>query len=147
MQENKGVEWAGQDRSFKNLPFCSKLPASRKASTTSRSGTSLPRSANSLTARSFLPKQSICSTTTLVKTFIQAPPTLKNHGAQLLTSHLINPALENYEESDRYCVETEEDVVAVHGIHSVGIQLQELLLCSGKKRQMVARSDLEDGLC
>lgn len=46
-------------------------------------------------------------------------------------SHLIEETLHHYNQGQGDCVQTEEDIVTVHRVHSIGIFEEKLLLVEG----------------
>lgn len=46
-------------------------------------------------------------------------------------SHLIEEALHHDNQGEGNCVQTEEDVITVHGVHSIGVFEEKLLLVEG----------------
>lgn len=50
------------------------------------------------------------------------------HGEPSTQTHLVDAALDDGEESQGYCVETEENIIDGHRVHSAGITDQEFLL-------------------
>lgn len=75
-----------------------------------------------------------------------ASPLHQPIGEPTRANHLIDDALEDDKNGHSNSMEAEEDVIAVHWVHSIGIPMQELLLC--KRRDIIGTGlvSQEDGL-
>lgn len=52
-------------------------------------------------------------------------------GGHQLISHLVQEALHHDNQGEGDCVQAEEDIVTIHGVHSIGVLEEKLLLFEG----------------